>query len=111
MVTSMTNSATECRIGRELRHVTPEWQRFAGQAYECRVFLVPEEEGGYSAHAIRLPGVVSEGEAIEEALANIADAFKGAIQAYLANGRAIPWGSAEIERTKDTEERWIVVNV
>ncbi len=45
-----------------------------------RVILEPSNEGGYTAYVPSLPGCISEGETIEESLANI----KEAIELYLA---------------------------
>ncbi|MGA2986100.1 MAG: type II toxin-antitoxin system HicB family antitoxin [Terriglobia bacterium] len=42
---------------------------------KIRVVLEPSEEGGYTAYAPSLPGCVSEGEDIQEALANIQEAI------------------------------------
>ena len=47
---------------------------------KLKVILHPEEEGGYSVEVPALPGCFSEGETLEEALANIKDA----ISEYLA---------------------------
>jgi len=44
-----------------------------------KVVLEPSEEGGYMVYVPALPGCVSEGETIEEALKNI----KEAIELYL----------------------------
>jgi antitoxin HicB len=107
----MTSCVVDNRFGSAATDVKPSWERFAGNAYECRVLLIPEDEGGYSAHAMRLPGVVSEGETIEEALANVREAFVGAVRAYLDSGREIPWADADVEKSRNVEERWIVVNV
>lgn len=41
-----------------------------------RVVLEQSEEGGYTVHVPSLPGCVSEGETIEQAIANIRDALK-----------------------------------
>ncbi len=81
------------------------------RVYECRVLLCPEDDGGYSAIALRLPGVVSQGDSIAEALANIAEAFSAAVGLYLEEGGQIPWQDVEVERTKGWVERWILVNV
>jgi predicted RNase H-like HicB family nuclease len=70
-----------------------------------------DEQGGYSVHATRLPGVVSQGESIEEALDNIRDAFQAAVQVYLEGGQAIPWQTVKIERPAKCFERWILVDV
>ncbi len=87
------------------------WEALGDNVFECRAVLCPEQEGGYSAHALRLPGVVSQGETAEEALANIADAFRGAVSVYLAENGTIPWTTVEIDRPKGSIERWILVNV
>lgn len=44
-----------------------------------KVILEPSEEGGYSVYVPSLPGCISEGETVEEALGNI----KEAIELYL----------------------------
>ena len=89
----------------------PRWERLVPPAYQCRVLLIPEREGGYSAHALRLPGVVSQGETIEEALENVVEAFQTALEEYLQDesGR-VPWSDVDIERSKGCMERWILVN-
>ncbi len=40
-----------------------------------KVILEPSEEGGYTVYVPSLPGCVSEGETIEEALQNIREAI------------------------------------
>lgn len=44
-----------------------------------RVVLEPSDEGGYTIYVPSLPGCISEGETVEEALANV----KEAIELYL----------------------------
>ena len=87
------------------------WMPFKSNTYECRVLLCPEHEGGYSAIALRLPGTVSQGESIDEALANIEEAFRATVTLYLEDGGQIPWEDVPVERTKGCEERWILVDV
>ena len=41
-----------------------------------KVILEPSEEGGYTVHVPSLPGCISEGETVEEALSNIEEAIK-----------------------------------
>jgi predicted RNase H-like HicB family nuclease len=67
------------------------------KTYECEVILCPEDEGGYSAHAVNLAGVVSEGETIDEALASFTDAFKETLAYYLQSGTPIPWRTGDPE--------------
>jgi predicted RNase H-like HicB family nuclease len=44
-----------------------------------KVVLEPSDEGGYTVYVPSLPGCISEGETIEESIANI----KEAIEVYL----------------------------
>ncbi|MHA1581359.1 MAG: type II toxin-antitoxin system HicB family antitoxin [Candidatus Baldrarchaeia archaeon] len=46
---------------------------------KVKVVLEPQEEGGYTVYVPSLPGCISEGESVEEALENI----KEAISLYL----------------------------
>jgi len=41
-----------------------------------KVVLEPSEEGGYTVYAPSLPGCVSEGESVEDALSNIREAIE-----------------------------------
>lgn len=103
---------------------TPEGERFAMKegwllttewivgvdAFECRVFLEPEEDGGYSVYAPSLPGLASQGETEAEAIANITEAFQGTLAVYKEGGQEVPWLSEPIARPQEAKERWIVVN-
>ena len=40
-----------------------------------KIVLEPSEEGGYTVYVPALPGCISEGETVEEALANIREAI------------------------------------
>ncbi len=42
---------------------------------KIKVVLEPSDEGGYTAHVPSLPGCISEGETMEEAMANIQEAI------------------------------------
>ena len=48
-----------------------EFTQFGDNTFECRTVICPEDEGGFSAFALRLPGVVSQGETRDEALKNL----------------------------------------
>jgi predicted RNase H-like HicB family nuclease len=85
-------------------------EHFGDSAYECRLLLCPED-GGFSAHALNLPGVVSEGDTLDEAIENIKDAFRETILSYRDDARAIPWANVEIEEPEGSIKRWIIVNV
>jgi predicted RNase H-like HicB family nuclease len=44
------------------------------------VILEKEEEGGYSAQCLELPGAISQGETKEEALRNIKEAIEAVLE-------------------------------
>ncbi|MDZ8227789.1 type II toxin-antitoxin system HicB family antitoxin [Nostoc sp. ChiVER01] len=43
---------------------------------KLKVVLEPSDEGGYTVHVPSLPGCISEGESVEEALENIQEAIE-----------------------------------
>lgn len=88
-----------------------EIRNFSGSMHECRTVICPEAEGGFSAYALRLVGVASQGETEEEAVENLKDAFRETLLAYDDLGMNIPWGEVEIARTPDTTDRWVLVDV
>ncbi len=64
------------------------------------VQLEPQKEGGYTVTVPALPGCISEGETIEEALANIKDAIEGSIYVLAKHKRPIPIEVTQQERVK-----------
>lgn len=68
-----------------------DWSTLPTGTYLCRAIICSEVDGGFSAYAARLPGVVSEGDTFDEAVANVAEAFRGAVESYLTAGASIPW--------------------
>ena len=58
--------------------------------YTYTVILEPEPEGGYVVHCPSLPGVVTEGETVEEALAMARDAITGYLESLRKDGLPIP---------------------
>ena len=46
-----------------------------GNNMKVKVILEPSEEGGFTAHVPSLPGCISEGETVDDALANIQEAI------------------------------------
>ncbi len=55
-----------------------------------KVFLQPEEEGGYSVSCPALPGCHSQGDSLDEALANIKEAIELTLEDMRAQGEPIP---------------------
>lgn len=70
--------------------VTPQdWER-PENSYVCSVRCIPEDVG-FSVVSLDLPGVASQGETADEALANIREALAGAIRFYLDRDGKVPW--------------------
>jgi len=65
------------------------------------VYLEAAEEGGYIVSCPQLPGCVTQGETVEEALAMVKDAIQGYIASLQKHGEPIPQGIEEnIEAAK-----------
>lgn len=80
----------------------------AKTCFECRVGLLRECDGSFSIYAINLPGVASQGETEQEAIANIVDALAGTLAEYKSEGE-IPWSEDFIEG--EIFERRVLVNL
>ena len=61
--------------------------------------LHPAEEGGYWVSIRNVPGVLSQGETIEENMANIQEAF----ECTYGGGEPIPWEPEEIPAEQQIE--------
>lgn len=57
---------------------------------EYTVIVHPAEEGGYWVEVPALPGCLSQGETIEEALSNVREAIETHIEALKGEGQEIP---------------------
>ena len=55
-----------------------------------QVILIPDGTGGYTVEVPSLPGCISEGDTLEEALENIRDAIKLYIESLVAHNEPIP---------------------
>jgi predicted RNase H-like HicB family nuclease len=62
------------------------------------VVLEPDPDGGYVAVIPAFPGCYSQGETVDEALANAREAILLTIEDLMANGEPIPDPSAELIR-------------
>ena len=59
--------------------------------YAYTVLLDPDpDEGGYTVTVPALPGVVTQGETLEEAIANAREAIRCHIEGLLADGEPVP---------------------
>ena len=60
--------------------------------YRVPLVLTPQEEGGYTVTSPMLPGLVTEGDTLEEALENVQDALRATLELYEDIGRPVPAG-------------------
>lgn len=56
------------------------------------LILEPQPEGGYTVTSPLLPELITEGDTVAEALANVEDAFATVVEIYEDRGRALPSG-------------------
>jgi antitoxin HicB len=52
--------------------------------------FAPQPEGGYTVTSPLLPELVTEGDTLEEAQANVRDAFEAVAELYAEQGRVLP---------------------
>ena len=64
------------------------------------VELKPQKEGGYTITVPVLPGCISEGDTLEEALENIKDAVEGYIKVLAKHQRKIPLEFSEFRQVE-----------
>ena len=62
----------------------------AAHQYRYTVLFEPAEEGGYVVTCPALPGLVTEGDTLEEARAMAADAIRGYLESLAKDGRPMP---------------------
>ena len=55
-----------------------------------RVIVEPQQEGGYTVYVPSLPGCVSQGETIEESMANIREAIEVYLESFKERGLSLP---------------------
>lgn len=70
--------------------------KLKGEIMKLKVILEAEEEGGYSVYCPALPGCYSQGDTVEEALANIREAIQLYIETLKDLGKPISMSDPEI---------------
>lgn len=58
--------------------------------YRVPLVFTPQPEGGYTVTSPVLPELLSEGDSLEEAQANVRDAFDAVVELYADQGRPLP---------------------
>jgi antitoxin HicB len=60
-----------------------------------QVILIPDPDGGYTVEVPSLPGCISQGDTVDEALANIREAIELHIESMVEHGETVPDDLAE----------------
>src|SRR4051794_36228581 len=68
-----------------------------GVLYRVPLVFTPQPEGGYTVTSPALPEFLTEGDSLEEAHANVRDAFDAVVELYAEQGRPLP-GSITLPR-------------
>ncbi|MDY0169056.1 MAG: type II toxin-antitoxin system HicB family antitoxin [Thermoguttaceae bacterium] len=58
--------------------------------YKIPLVLTPQPEGGYTVTSPLLPELVTEGDTVDEVMANVRDALAAVIETYEDLGRPLP---------------------
>ncbi len=58
--------------------------------YTIPLILTPQAEGGYTVTSPVLPELITEGDSVSEALANVKDALAAVIEIYQDQSRQLP---------------------
>ena len=58
--------------------------------YRLPLVFTPQPEGGYTVTSPALPELLTEGNTLEEAHANVCDAFEAVAELYSEQGRPLP---------------------
>jgi antitoxin HicB len=58
--------------------------------YKVPLILSPQPEGGFTVTSPVLPELVTEGDTVAEALANVQDALAAVVESYQDLGRSLP---------------------
>ena len=60
--------------------------------YRIPLMFTPQPEGGFTVTSPVLPELFTEGDTLEEAHANVSDAFDAVVELYEEQGRELPIG-------------------
>ena len=81
------------------------------KSYRCHVCLIREDDGGFSATVLNLPGVGSCGDTEDEAMRNCREAISGALESYAKANETVPWLDPRSYEIPDgATDRWIVLD-
>jgi antitoxin HicB len=86
------------------------WRIPEGKVYQCRIWLRPKAEGGFSVTSPVLPEIVTEGNDEDECLNKAREMAEALIAALTAGGAEIPWQKASDDIPLGIIEKRILVN-
>jgi antitoxin HicB len=75
----------------------------AGAIYKLPLVLTPQPEGGYTVVCPVLPELITEGDTVAAAVANVQDALAAALELYEDLGKAVP---SSLVQTPQTAPLW-----
>jgi antitoxin HicB len=58
--------------------------------YRVPLVFTPQPEGGYTVTSPVLPELLTDGDSLEQAQANVRDAFEAVVELYAEQGRPLP---------------------
>ena len=71
-----------------------------GRLIRLTLHLEQQPEGGYTVTAPQLPGLVTEGDTVAEAMSNVEDALVAILELYEDTGKDMPSGLIVDEQEK-----------
>jgi antitoxin HicB len=72
--------------------------------HKVPLIFTPQPEGGFTVTSPLLPELVTEGDTVEDALANVKDAFEAVVEAYEDLGKPLP---SNIQLTDISSPVWL----
>jgi antitoxin HicB len=71
--------------------------------YRIPLVFTPQPEGGYTVTSPALPELLTEGDTLEEAHANVRDAFEAVVEIYEEGGQSLPARICKMQAANDGE--------
>jgi predicted RNase H-like HicB family nuclease len=90
--------------------VRVKWSRQSPRAHEFVAIACPEDDGGYSVFALNYPGVISQGDTLDEARTNIAEAFSAMLEARRKRREEMAFSQATIDVPPNASRLRVTVN-
>lgn len=75
-----------------------KWKAPERTRHEFQAAATPDEDGGFAIFALHYPGVISDGDTLDEAVHNIADAFLLMLESRQHHGESMMFSDAPVEQ-------------